>query len=100
MKLLVCIIDHFYVEEVEKELRGKDYRMTELASTGGFLRKGNKTFLIGLEEKDHEELKEALQSACLNVEKNKPRRKTDIHRYTSFLIDVKDAALFLQSTLK
>ncbi|KGA97679.1 hypothetical protein AJ85_06080 [Alkalihalobacillus alcalophilus ATCC 27647 = CGMCC 1.3604] len=97
MKLLICIIDDFYADEVEKSLKEKGYRMTELASSGGFLRKGNTTFLIGLEEKDHSELKEALQSSCLSIEKRKQKRKNNhIHRYTSFLIDVKDVALFLE----
>ena len=52
MKLLVCILDNFYKDQVEKELREKGYRMTELASSGGFLRKGSTTFLFGANEDD------------------------------------------------
>ncbi|KMK74925.1 cyclic-di-AMP receptor [Alkalihalobacillus pseudalcaliphilus] len=98
MKLFICIVEHMYTDEVEKSLREKGYRMTELASSGGFLRKGNTTFLIGLEEEHHLELKTALQQACLKVEERKQRKKQNgAHRYTSFLIDVKDVALFLEN---
>ncbi|WP_353626611.1 cyclic-di-AMP receptor [Bacillus sp. JCM 19041] len=44
MKLLVCIIEDFYADHVEKDLREQGYRMTELSSSGGFLRKGSTTF--------------------------------------------------------
>jgi len=50
VKLLVCIIDNVYADEVEVQLKRQGYRMTELASSGGFWRKGNTTFLFGVEE--------------------------------------------------
>ncbi len=39
MKLLVCIIEDFYSDHVEKNLREQGYRMTELSSAGGFFEK-------------------------------------------------------------
>ncbi|MCK0472511.1 cyclic-di-AMP receptor [Halalkalibacter sp. APA_J-10(15)] len=98
MKLLVCIIDNFYRDEVEKQLKQKDYRMTELASSGGFWRKGNTTFLFGVEEQDVSILKESIKGACLDLEKKKQRKSKQAHRFTSFLVDVKDSAPFLAGT--
>ena len=95
MKLLVCIIDNLYADEVELQLRKQGYRMTELASSGGFWKKGNTTFLFGVEDTDLDSLSEALQAVCLNVEKRKQRSSKQAHRYTSFLLDAKDAALFM-----
>ncbi|WP_100406418.1 cyclic-di-AMP receptor [Bacillus solitudinis] len=92
MKMLVCIIDNFYADYVERNLREKGYRMTELASSGGFLKRGNTTFLFGVEEVDLKELRQSLQEACLNLEKKKQRKAKQVHRYTSFLMDVKDTA--------
>lgn len=92
MKMLVCIIDNFYADEVEKELRDKGYRMTELASSGSFFKKGNTTFLFGIEEEDLDKLRQSLQEACLTVEKKKQRKANKVHRYTSFLLDIKDTA--------
>lgn len=84
MKLLVCIIDNFYADEIEKVLKEKGYRMTELASSGGFLRKGSTTFLFGLEENDYDKFRNTMQVACVNLEKRKQRKVKDAHRYTSF----------------
>lgn len=95
MKLLVCIIDNVYADEVEMQLRKQGYRMTELASSGGFWRKGNTTFLFGVEEADLDQFSEALQAACINFERKKQRSSKQAHRYTSFLLDAKDAALFM-----
>ncbi|MDT8863083.1 cyclic-di-AMP receptor [Alkalihalobacillus sp. MEB130] len=95
MKLLVCIIDNVYADEVEVQLKKQGYRMTELASSGGFWKKGNTTFLFGVEEGDLENLQQALKDVCVNYEKRKQRKSKQAHRYTSFIIDVKDAAPFL-----
>nr|WP_246880034.1 cyclic-di-AMP receptor [Bacillus suaedae] len=95
VKLLICIIDNVFADGVEKQLKQQGYRMTELASSGGFWRKGNTTFLFGVEEVDVPDLKRALHSACLNIEKNKQLKTKQAHRYTSFLIDVKDAVPIL-----
>ncbi|WP_338020628.1 cyclic-di-AMP receptor [Alkalihalobacterium alkalinitrilicum] len=83
---MICIMESYYANEVEKQLRNKGFRMTELASTGGFLRKGNTTFLFGVEEGDIEDLRKSLQAACLDVEKQKGRKRAVSHRYTSFII--------------
>ncbi|GAE37644.1 cyclic-di-AMP receptor [Halalkalibacter akibai] len=98
MKLLVCIIDNVYADEVEVQLKKQGYRMTELASSGGFWRKGNTTFLFGVNEEDIPQLQEALKKACLDIEQRKRKVSKQAHRYTSFLVDVKDAAPFLGLT--
>ncbi len=95
MKLLVCIIDNFYADEVERRLKEKGYRMTELSSTGGFFQKGNTTFLFGIEEKDVDQLSQELQSACLEVEKKKQQSSKQKYRYTSFLLPVNGALPFV-----
>lgn len=94
MKLLVCIIDNFYADEVEKRLKQKGYRMTKLASSGGFLKKGNTTFLFGTEEADIDSLSKELQAACLEVEKKKQQSSKQEHRYTSFILPVGSTAPF------
>ena len=50
MKLLVTIIRDSDADGVTQALTAEDYRVTRIASTGGFLRKGVVTLLIGLEE--------------------------------------------------
>ena len=49
-KLIVSVVQNDYADEVVDALLEADYRTTRLASTGGFLRKGNTTLLIGAQE--------------------------------------------------
>ncbi|GAF15514.1 hypothetical protein JCM19046_4844 [Bacillus sp. JCM 19046] len=98
MKLLVCIIEDFYSDHVEKNLREQGYRMTELSSAGGFLRKGSTTFLFGVHETDLEQLQQALKEACLQVEKKKQRKDKKTHRYTSFILPAANATPLLLNT--
>ncbi len=80
-----------YADEMEDGLKSKGYRMTELASSGGFLRKGNTTFLLGIKDEDLEGLREDMKEICLQVEKKKGKPKDVDSRYTSFLINAKDS---------
>ncbi|WP_078395293.1 cyclic-di-AMP receptor [Shouchella patagoniensis] len=98
MKLLVCIIEDFYADHVEKDLREQGYRMTELSSSGGFLRKGSTTFLFGVHETDLDKLQQALKDACLHVESKKQRKDKKTYRYTSFLIPAANATPLLINT--
>ncbi len=49
MKLIIAILHHTDGEEILKTLVEERYRVTRIASSGGFLRRGNATLLIGLE---------------------------------------------------
>lgn len=50
MKLLLAIINSDDAHHVMEELMKEGYSITKLATTGGFLKSGNVTILIGLEE--------------------------------------------------
>lgn len=52
MKLIIAIIDDEFSQDVVKALIDEKVRTTKLSSTGGFLKKGNTTLLIGVEESD------------------------------------------------
>lgn len=52
MKLVIAIIDDKFSQDVVRALIDSKIRTTKLASTGGFLKKGNTTLLIGVEEGD------------------------------------------------
>lgn len=49
MKLIVAIIHHTDGEEILRELLDAGYGVTRIASSGGFLRRGNATLLVGAE---------------------------------------------------
>ena len=48
-KLVVCIVHSDDASELQRALSREDFESTLISSTGGFLRRGNATILIGLE---------------------------------------------------
>lgn len=52
MKLAVCIVHNRDKGRVTDELVKAGFKFTVIGSTGGFLREGNTTYLIGVEEAD------------------------------------------------
>jgi len=52
MKLLLAIVSNDDANDVIKALYKEKYQTTKLATTGGFLSKGNTTLITGVEDKD------------------------------------------------
>ena len=50
MKLLVFVTEHSVADQTVDALVEQGFRVTRLASTGGFLRRGNTTLLVGVED--------------------------------------------------
>ncbi len=50
MKLVVAVVQDQDSNRLSTALTKNDFRATKLASTGGFLRSGNTTFLIGTDD--------------------------------------------------
>ena len=68
MKLIIAIVQDEDASRLISSLMSDGYRVTKLATTGGFLRSGNTTLLIGVEN-------ERLQAAMDIVEKVCKSRK-------------------------
>ena len=50
MKLVIAIVNHDDAAAVASGLTKAGFTATKLATTGGFLRQGNTTFLVGTED--------------------------------------------------
>ena len=50
MKMIILILKDQLTESMTSRLTGAMYRVTRIASTGGFLRSGIATLLIGVED--------------------------------------------------
>jgi uncharacterized protein YaaQ len=70
MKLIITILPDDHTEPVSKALTDGDLRVTQIASTGGFLRKGASTLLIGVEENQVDRAMELIRTSTSMV-KNK-----------------------------
>jgi len=82
MKLIIAILNDADAEEVLRALIEQGFRATRIASTGGFLRRGNTTLLIGLESDRVNSAIELIREACLPPEDKGQRRAT------VFVVDV------------
>lgn len=56
MKMILAIISKEDSHDVSSILTAHSFQVTKLASSGGFLRKGNTTIIIGCEEQDVEKV--------------------------------------------
>lgn len=54
MKLLVFVTEDAAADATVDALVEHGFRVTRLASTGGFLRRGNTTLLVGVEDSEQE----------------------------------------------
>lgn len=64
MKLLIVIVQDQDSLSLINDLTEKDYRVTKLASTGGFLKSGNTTLLIGVEDEEVDDVLSIIESNC------------------------------------
>ncbi len=64
MKLVIAIIHDEDSNELMSKLTEKNYGVTKLASTGGFLRAGNTTILVGTTKEKVEEVISIIKDIC------------------------------------
>jgi len=68
-KLVVAVIQDKDSVKLMESLVDSGYRATKLASTGGFLKAGNTTMLIGVEQEQVEGVVSIIRSVCKSREK-------------------------------
>jgi len=86
MKLIIAIIQDHDTEPVSKALTSMGFRVTLVASTGGFLRKGSSTLLIGVDDNQVEQALQILRDTCSLA--GEPNQK----RATIFVLNVQKTA--------
>lgn len=64
MRLVITMVQDQDVSKLLEVLTENNYSATKLASTGGFLRQGNTTLLIGVETEKVGELMDLIKSTC------------------------------------
>lgn len=64
MKLAICIVHNRDRNKLTDEMLKAGFKFTVIGSTGGFLREGNSTLLIGVDEELVPALKEIVQASC------------------------------------
>lgn len=64
MRLVIAMIQDQDVNKLLGVLTEHGYSATKLASTGGFLRQGNTTLLIGVEDEQVTEVTDLIKNTC------------------------------------
>ena len=82
MKLIIAIIRDIDDDKVTQALTSAAFRVTCIASTGGFLRHGNNTLLIGLDDEKVEQAIQILYNNC------SPSPSPEIRRAIVFVLNV------------
>jgi uncharacterized protein YaaQ len=81
MKLMFVIVRDADADNVVQSLTENDYRVTRVASTGGFMRHGNVTVMIGIENEKVQAVIDLLHTACCPSEDSQ-------HSATIFVVDM------------
>ncbi|MEP7004322.1 MAG: cyclic-di-AMP receptor [Chloroflexota bacterium] len=64
MKLVIAIVHSEDAGELVDALTDKEYRVTRLQSTGGFLKQSNASVLVGVEEAQVEDVLGVIRETC------------------------------------
>ncbi len=86
MKMIIAIIRDSDSENVSQALVSAGLRVTRVASTGGFLRRGSTTLLIGVEDDKVDLAIETIKNSA------SPAEDATIRRATLFVLNVEHYA--------
>lgn len=64
MKLLLVVVQDTDVNMLMEDLVDKGFRVTKLSSTGGFLKSGNTTIFMGVDEEKMDECLKIIETNC------------------------------------
>ena len=64
MKLVITVVHDRDKNRITESLLRNGFKFTKIGSTGGFLREGNVTLLIGVEEKELENCLQVIGDSC------------------------------------
>jgi len=92
VKMVVAIVHDHDAHNLMEALSSSNFKATKMATTGGFLREGNTTFMIGTDKEHLDEVMEIIKENC------QARKKTiapmspvanSMESYYSFPMEVK-----------
>src|SRR4051794_12249117 len=77
MKLVVAIVQDYDTDRLLSAVSGAGLRATRIASTGGFLRMGNTTVMLGVEDKQVTDCLRILGETCMSRVERTPAELVD-----------------------
>jgi uncharacterized protein YaaQ len=68
LKLILAVVRDADEMAVVDQLVNVGYRVTRMSSTGGFLRRGNVTLMVGAEEEQLQNIIDLIQKTCTTAD--------------------------------
>lgn len=90
MKLIIAIVQDNFSNQVIKSLMAKKYRVTKLSSTGGFLKSGNTTLLIGVEDKEVKEIIDTIEKVSKSQKVKSGKEEVTVGGANIFVLNMAD----------
>ncbi|MDO5028362.1 MAG: cyclic-di-AMP receptor [Bacillota bacterium] len=88
MKLIIAIIQDKFVNNLVRNFLDENIRITKLSSTGGFLKSGNSTFLIGIDDSQLEKAKEIIKKSVKSEVIKDNNEELKVYGAHLFIVDV------------
>ncbi|MBT3322733.1 MAG: hypothetical protein HN392_10665 [Anaerolineae bacterium] len=82
MKMLLAIVRDADLDKILNALLEESFRVTRIASSGGFFRRGNATLMLGVTEKRVDQALHIIQENCA------PSLDLAVKHATVFVLDV------------
>jgi uncharacterized protein YaaQ len=88
LKLIIAIVNDEFSNKVIKVLMKNKVRITKLSSTGGFLKAGNTTLLIGAEDDNIESVVEMIKNECRSTKVKEGNQELTVSGANLFIMDI------------
>ena len=89
MKLIIAIVSNDDSSSVVNALMKESFQVTKLATTGGFLRAGNTTLLMGVNDDKVQAAMDIIEKeSCTRTEMVPATASFDAGRYASYPVEV------------
>lgn len=88
MKLIIAIIQDEYITKVIRTLMENKIRTTKLSSTGGFLKSGNTTLFIGVEDRAVDNVVELIRKECASKKVKSGNDEITVGGANLFVMDI------------
>jgi uncharacterized protein YaaQ len=90
MKLIVAVVQNEDADNVIDALLESDFRATRLASTGGFLRRGNTTVMIGVQDHQVDQVLDLIRAEARARAQQEQAGEVQTAAATVFVLDLED----------
>jgi uncharacterized protein YaaQ len=89
-KLIIAVVQNEDADAVVDALLEEEFRATRLASTGGFLRRGNTTLMIGADEEQVDQVLELIKQHAHAGAAGQAQQQSAPAAATVFVLDLEE----------